>query len=1247
MYTDIAIIGVSGLFPKSNTLEKFHNNLKDAKDCISSISNSRINLLNLEKNKEYMKLGYIDDIECFDNMFFNISNKEADFMSPEQRLSLELVANTILDAGYSLESFKGVNCAVIASCTDNEYESLLKETSSLAYIGSLKSMLTGKISYYFNLHGPNIVIDTGCSSTLVCIHEACKKLSTKEVDYSLVGGISIFLNIPEGENGTNNNILNIESSDGRCKPFDNNADGTGLGEGGGYILLKRLDDAIADKNNIYGVIKSSYINGDGIRCSSVTTPSIEGQKEAIINAWLKGGINPEDITEIEAHGTGTKLGDPIEVTSLTESFQYFNKSQSEVHLGSVKSNIGHLGFAAGIASIIKVLMEFKYNYIYPLTNFKTPNSLINFDKSPLKPVTKLKNIDESQKRVVGINSFGFSGTNAHIVIENYVNIIKNSDIFENKLVKISAKTEESFYSYLQEIKSYLEKNKVDLNDAIYTLNIGRDDYKYRRLLHVDNLDDLVEQLDMITPAKVKKDMKVVLILTNSIETDFNYNLFCKKYSLFKYFCNIIDKGDYSYKIAMYKFLLSLGVKPDYVIADDYGKAVVEFCKGDISIDKLNSLNKLNENTEIDKSSFLNIKKQIEKLSEKNDLLVINLSSLSNNEYLINDSVSWFMLSKIKDFEKFLISFYNNGFNICWNNYYYNSDYKRISLPTYCFEKTRHWHQKANLKTKEKKSEEINNYNEQVENTSNYKDIVDIQNNLIDIWKNVLDFEDEFNIDDDFFDFGGNSLLITMLVEDIFDRMNVKIDVSEIYEYTTIGEQSDLIKSRLVACKYKEKEKKDDIKQSSGNCNLPLTSMQKTILYSQKNYPNKSSWNLSIALRIEGHIDQDKLKKSIERLVEKHEVLRSKIIFFEQEAFFQVGSEDIDFNIVKIGDEYQSIEQKEILAREMLRKESLTPIDLFENLLMKTFLYKISENINYLLINIHHIIADGWSLSILFKELFEFYSNPELKISHSLSQFSEFSLYEKDTFNSKKGIEQLNFWKKEFEGFKYKFELPLKTDKPHNSIVDVEFMIIDKKTTENLREFTKQQKVSVFHVLLMTYHLTIMKKFNICDSCIGMMVANRNIKNFNNTIGLLARVLPSRIIVDKKEGIKDVLNRIKIKSGAALDNQMCSINEIMNNDINSKNITFDELIKFFIVYQNFGNINTNVEELKFSTGIVNQREAFCPLGLIIYENSEVVVSSIEYDPCYFDKKDINEFIKSYKNILNQIITENSNFIDDIF
>lgn len=813
-YNDIAIIGMSARVSDADNLEDLREIFKEKRDCVTEVKQDRLQKLFEEGNNNFLKCNYIKNIDCFDHEFFNIPSKEADMMSPEQRLSIEVVAKTILDSGYSLNKFRGKNCGVIFTSNNSDYLDLLGKKIGPSILGDMQFMLSGKISYLFDLQGPNIMCDAGCSSGLLAVHEACVKLMTNQIDYALVGGANLMINIPKKGQCIYDILSLLSKSDGKGKSFDDSADGAGLGEGVACVLLKRLKDAEKDKDNIYGVIKSGAINGDGARCSRVTIPSAQAQKDVMLEAWK--GINLLNMTEIEGHGIGSQIGDSIEALSLIEALKENGVSNSQnILLGASKSNIGHTFYASGIFSLIKVLLGYKYNESYPIVNYNTPNHLVDFKNSPLTPLTNYKKWNKEEERLTGIDCFGLSGTNSHIVVKNYNEASESSNF--TRLVKFSARTESSFWKYKNELIEYLDNNEVSLDNLIYTLNTGRDDYDVRRAFSINDYEDFREKLDLMSPSKVKfENYKLIFVVKREEENSSKIESYLESApGLLELYDKVTENTDLNFKYAMIRYLRRLGVKSDAVLADLSGKAIINFIDNKISKEELDAIVKENNIGNYEK-----IIDYVHKSSSSSNIVVLDFSDkniLKNEKW--NKNVKIFNLTDAKDLEKFLVFHYNNGRQINWDGYYGEKTQRKVSIPTYCFEEDSHW---AIVKKEEKQVVEEKVRTNYVENVVINKEIPEIKedtsyeihtnkefkekNNkfegntdkkeaeefLESLWKNILNYTEEIEHDEDFFYLGGNSLLIIQMSDAINEHFNVDFDVYEIYDYETIEKLADRI-----------------------------------------------------------------------------------------------------------------------------------------------------------------------------------------------------------------------------------------------------------------------------------------------------------------------------------------------------------------------------------------------------------------------------------------------------------------------
>lgn len=791
-YNEIAVIGTSCKFAHSNNMSELRNNLLSKRDCIRKIPTRRLELLNMDADREYVQMGYIDDIEYFDNEFFSISSYEASMMSPEQRISLQLACSAIQDAGYSLDSFRGKRCGVFMCWADNEYESKLANTSSVSTIGSMSSMTGGNIGYHLDLRAATVTYDSSCSSGLYAIHEACIKLMLGEIDYALVGGVTVYLTLNE-VNGKSYDELGLTSNDFRSRSFDDRASGVGLGEGGGFILLQRFTDAQTDKNNIYGVIHSGATTGDGGRSSNATLPSTQGQSEVFDIAWK--GIDVSQLTEIEAHGIGTIIGDSVEAGSMINSLDKANVLNKKIKLGSVKSNIGHLSYAAGISGMIKVLTGFKYNESYGIANLQKPNKLVDFESSQLDLLRKTYVWNKNEQRFAGISAFGLNGTNTHIVVSNYTKEKVKSDNAKCNILKLSARTKNSFIAYKNAILQYMEQVDDNLNDILYTLNSGRDDYEYRRMISIESKDDLIDKLDMLSFVPNRKNSKVYFAMMSE-ENDISSNKsICDIEETFKGLeeINGISVGNYDekFKFKMYRFCRELGINAERILADARSRALVQYANGKIGQEELDKcLSQPIGDGHSKLVAYLN------STTEEQEILIVNFGqSKSLKNEISKKNIKVLNIFNLQDFVKLLVYQYNEGNNIVWDKLYGHSNYNRVSSPTYIFDKISHWgkfKKKNNVVYDEKQNDEydvvLETQQSSYENKKMNEEITrikDIEGIIKDIFERGLGFDGQLDLDEDFFELGGNSILIQQMSGEFKKRLNTKVNLYDVYEYETI------------------------------------------------------------------------------------------------------------------------------------------------------------------------------------------------------------------------------------------------------------------------------------------------------------------------------------------------------------------------------------------------------------------------------------------------------------------------------
>jgi acyl transferase domain-containing protein/acyl carrier protein len=512
---EIAIIGINGRFPGANNVDSFWDNLRDGVESISHFTDEELLAVGIEKtllnDPNYVKASSIvEGIELFDATFFGFTPREAEITDPQHRIFLESAWEALESAGYDSESYKG-KIGVYAGVTNSNYlftnlysnQELMQSVDALTlFVGNEKDNLSTQTSYKLNLTGPSINVQNNCSTSLIAVHLACQSLLNGESDIVLAGGVSI-AKLPQ-KSGYQYQEGVLCSPDGHCRTFDANAKGTVFGDGLGIVVLKRLADAVADGDFIHAVIKGSAINNDGSLKVGYTAPSVNGQREVILEALALAGVEADTISYIEAHGTATPLGDPIEIKALTQAFRASTNQKCFCAIGSVKSNIGHLDTAAGVTGLIKTVLALKHQQIPPSLHFEKANPEIDFANSPFYVNTKLSEWKTNGlPRRAGVSSFGVGGTNAHVILEEAPLMETSSASRSWQLILLSAKTSTALESATANLAAYLQQHpNINLPDVAYTLQVGRRAFDYRRLVVCQDLNHAVKLLKNEDPQRV-------------------------------------------------------------------------------------------------------------------------------------------------------------------------------------------------------------------------------------------------------------------------------------------------------------------------------------------------------------------------------------------------------------------------------------------------------------------------------------------------------------------------------------------------------------------------------------------------------------------------------------------------------------------------------------------------------------------------------------------------------------------------
>ncbi len=508
----VAIIGMAGRFPGADSVAEFWQNLRTGVESITFFNDEDLSSVDsaLRNNPDYIKAsGILNDIESFDASFFGFSPREAEVMDPQHRLFLECAWEAFENAGYDPESYQGL-IGIYAGMGMSKYllNNLLPNRELIDSIGPLqlkilndKDFLTPLVSYELNLRGPSVTVQTACSTSLVAVSMGCQSLLSYQSDMVVAGGVA--LEVPHKAGYLS--LEGVTSPDGHCRAFDATANGTVGGNGLGLVILKRLSEAIADGDKIHAVIRGSATNNDGANKVGYTATSVDGQVAVIALAQAVAGVEPETINYVEAHGTGTPLGDPIEVAALSQVFSANTDEKNFCAIGSVKTNIGHLDAAAGVAGLIKTTLALEHREIPASLNFSEPNPRIDFENSPFyvnRELAQWDAIDDTPRRA-GVSSFSLGGVNAHVILEEAPEYESSGPSRASQLLVLSAKSEAALEQATDRMAVHLKANpKINIADVAYTAQIGRRAFRHRRVIVGHEAGELAQALETRDPKRL-------------------------------------------------------------------------------------------------------------------------------------------------------------------------------------------------------------------------------------------------------------------------------------------------------------------------------------------------------------------------------------------------------------------------------------------------------------------------------------------------------------------------------------------------------------------------------------------------------------------------------------------------------------------------------------------------------------------------------------------------------------------------
>jgi non-ribosomal peptide synthetase component F/3-oxoacyl-(acyl-carrier-protein) synthase len=1270
MSRDIAIIGMSARFPDAATIQQFYRNLREGRDSVKEMPTEMVRERTLPPDKEYTAMGFLADIDKFDHQFFNIPVSEAQHMDPVQRMLMEVAYETFESSGYNPDFFDNTRTVLYLSHADYNYVNLLMhriKDEPTMFTGNNHFAAAGRISRFFNLRGNATVVNNGCSSALNAVHLACNELIYGEADYALAMGARITIMCAE----KNPEIfdLGIEAFDGKTRSFSDDSNGSGEAEMIGCILLKPLDKALADKDHIYAVIRSTVANQSAQLASSLTATNSVAQSEMIREAWKKAGVDPLTVTQVETHGSGTRLGDPIEIAGIDMAFQGITDKKHFVAVGSVKTNIGHADTGAGMAGLMKAALSVKHGEIFPSLNFRKPNPFIDFENSVTYVNTTLQKWEpECGVRRAGVNSLGFTGNNVHVLLENPAERAIAKDTSSGPYLFVySSKTPEGLKRNISAFLEYLRDSADQLRDISFTLTAGRRHYEYRCAVVASSREELTKALEAelgsSAPRRAAEPFKKLVYVFSDdtlvppqllASLREQYPLFREKYDTCAALAGVLNENTrrFAFQYALYSLLVENGLSSGHLVGLGTGKQVIAAITGKTTLEEA-----VKAAAGLPSEAPADLPKRLEALVEKEtgkeNVLFVEVgpeAGISGTLRTINSLYKdLFAVSSLNMYSPgplagLLREIYLLNYAIDWERYAQQNRGYRVVLPAYQFEKTRCWIGEPGevLAIPQSAGGESYTVAAPEETSAPYAgDFPDdwtlTEKKVGAIWASILKTS-RMKLHDDFFALGGHSLFLIQVNNRIEQEFSFKFEIKELFAFATIKSLAQAI-DMLAAGKGS---RRSTIIQPVGpREHYPLSLAQKR-LWILSQFPASSvAYNLPLAFRFEGRIHKRAFSKAFDTVIERHETLRTIFTGVEGEPVQKILSpSELSFSITET--DLTEHPDREAEALRLAELDAVTPFDLARGPLVRAGLLKLEDTKHLLVFNMHHIIGDGWSSNVLIQEilsLYEAYSQGQPNTLMPLRiQYKDYAAWQLEKLSGEELNTHREYWLNRFSGPLPVLDLP--SDKLRPAIQtfngDMHSFVLDRELSARVSELNRDFGVTLFMTLLSTLKALFYHYSGNTDIIIGSPSAGRDNADLENQVGFYINTLALRSTFSPQETFADLLDKVKQNTLGAYEHQLYPLDRLVEELNLERDMSRSALFDIILILHNIASGGTQELAGIRATPVtrehkVSQRD----MTFNFFENDGQIEGSIEYNTDIYSREWIEGFIAHFKSLLDQV------------
>ncbi|MGW3817679.1 condensation domain-containing protein [Streptomyces sp. NPDC005046] len=1267
MARDVAVIGMAVRLPEADDLSQFLANLRDGRDSVRELSAERRSRTSLSIDARYQLNGYIEDIDSFDDAVFGISPGEARNMAPEHRLLLQSAYQALENAGYDPTSLDGTQTSVYVGDTRLVYQQLARQVEPTMVMGTHAAATAGRIARFFGLRGPAAMVDSSCSSALLAVHHGVNDLLLGDAELALVCGVNLNL-FGDPKDDEDELDLGIRSADGKTRAFSADADGTGSGEAVVSVLLKPLDRALRDGDVVHAVIKGTAANNVAGRSGSLTAPDSSAQAEVIEQAWAKAAVDPTTISYIEAHGTATRLGDPIEIEAIDLAFSRVTDRKQFCALSSVKSNIGHTWSASGLAGLVKAVLALRNRQLFPSLHAQTMSPLIDFANSAVTVTRELTPWEQAAGvRRAGVSAFGVMGTNVHAVLEEApAREEPGPSSNTGNWIPVSAKTATALAANVEALRSWLvEHPDLCIEDVQRTLVTGRQHFPYRACVTAADTAGLTAAL--VDPATTGPEssaaVTVILVsgrctasasLTASLRRahpEFD-RLYVQAEQAAGAHAGDPKAGQFAFQYAMYGLLGRMGVESRHVVGEGVGKLVI-----DASLGRVELAEAVRQAVNAEDADAGDLDARVDRLLAAlgdQRVLFVEAGPMSTVSSAVagrgGAARSVVALAERPDaFEAFLCDIYLTGARWRWAET--AGDGRRIELPSYQFDRTRCWLDPANTVAPAPQVGEAVTGATVAADPAQAVQPADVLGSVLAAWQGVLGIG-TIAPDESFFNLGGDSIGAIQVLNRLQTVYGVELDPYAIFDYETPAELAAYLEKLADITTFATTT--PAVQGAPPDLDAAPTSAEQLNVWLAAEFAGGSvAFNLIRSFELTGTVNTEALRRALDALAARHDALRAVFSYADEEltqritpaAGFTVPLELLE--APRDGDAHGAVDSV-ALAKAFASR----PFDLAKGPLLRAQLASIGADRHLLTLCTHHVVVDGWSLGLLVRDLGAYYAHfdrgaaldrPEIGIGYGehyrkLAQqaggrHDDAAAYWLDRFGTPVAALDLPAAPVASEGLpSYRgayrhYELPV-------------------PLWQRLKSFCQAGGVTVFTSMLSAVAAALHGYSRDGDLVIGTLIAGRNSESLEQLVAMLIRSLPLRLRVDADGSFEQLSETVRTTFVDALRNSDYPYEELVEELQQRGLLQASGLFDVIVAFQQFGEDGEAPHSALAGSGLtvrpveVNLDTRDVPINIMMAEEEGTVRSAIRFDSGRFTAEMIDRLWADISRLLDRALDDPS-------